>query len=234
MRTSGSTFALRLAKQLSPVLAAGALILTASAAHAAPPNLQRKGGQWGITFGGSACIPGKADCQRDEVLDGGITIDGKSQPSFGMAAEIGYRFNKFVFLGAAYDFGLFNTDYEVGIGEGFKRGYQNSVFAVVRPSLPLWRFDFGLGLGPGFSRQTYRYENRDKDYTQGFAWLFSPSIDFFVARTVFIGAKADIILNAHNRTCQRRGDTTTCIDGDNTLGRVHQTIFGLHVGGVFP
>lgn len=224
---------IRLIQCLSPALVAGAWLLSASAAEAAP-TVKRRGGQWSLTMGASACIPGKADCKRNEVLDGNLVIDGRSRLSFGMGADIGYRFNRFFFLGGAYTFGMFNTDYEVAQGEGFKHAYQNSVFLIARPTIPVWRFDFGLGLGPGYSRQTYRYDNRDKDFTEGFSWVFSPSIDFFVTRRIFLGGKVDFILNAHSRTCQRRDDTTHCIDGDNTLGRVHQTIFGFHLGGIFP
>ena len=64
----------------------------ASEAHA-KPNVERKGGQWGVLLGGSACIPGKAECDREE-----IGVDGETAPSFGANAELGYRFNKWVFL----------------------------------------------------------------------------------------------------------------------------------------
>jgi hypothetical protein len=199
----------------------------------AKPNITRKGGQWGVILGGSACIPGKAECKRDNAGD--VTIDGKTRPSFGTGAELGYRINKYVFVGAAYNLGFFDTDYEVGGAAGYKRGFQNSVFGVVRPTLPVWRFDFGLGLGPGFSRQTFVLESGgDRDYSQGFAFKLAPTIDIFVARRIFIGAKMDLILNGHRRTCRQRGNTTACEDTtDNDLAPVHQMIFGLHVGGTF-
>jgi hypothetical protein len=212
-------------------LAAGVTLGTDAQAR---PNIKRQGGQWGIMLGGSACIPGKADCSRDGVSEGGITIDGSTQPSFGLGAELGYRFNRFVFLGAAYNLGFFNTDYEVIGGSGYRRAYQNSVYAEVRPILPVWRFDFGLGLAPGWSRQTFVLQDDDKDYSQGFSWKFAPTIDVWVSRRIFIGAKADIILNAHGRTCRQRGSTTTCQDTtDRDVAPVHQTIFGLHIGGSF-
>lgn len=219
-----------------PLLTAAALVATAGLATEAEarPNITRKGGQWGVMLGGSACIPGKAKCARDNVSDGGVTVDGRTRPSFGMGAELGYRFNKWVFAGAAYNLGFFDTSYEVTGLSPYKRGYQNSVFGVVRPTLPVWRFDFGLGLGPGFSRQTFVTENGDKDYSQGFAFKIAPTIDIFVSRRIFIGAKLDLLLNAHTKTCRQRGNQTTCEQtADSDLAPVHQMLFGLHVGGTF-
>lgn len=212
-------------------LAAG-LLATASAE--AKPNIDRQGGQWGITLGGSACIPGKAKCNRNDIEDGGITVDGKTRPSFGMGAELGYRFNKWVFAGAQYNLGFFDTNYEVTGGTGYKRGYQHSIYGIVKPILPVWRFDFGLGMGPGFSRQAFQRDGKEKDYSQGFSWVFSPSIDIFVSKRIFIGVKADILLNAHRKTCHQTGNDTSCTKGRaNDLAPVHQTIFGLHLGGTF-
>jgi hypothetical protein len=219
-----------------PLLTAAALAATAGLATEAEarPNITRKGGQWGVMLGGSACIPGKAKCARDNVSDGGVTVDGRTRPSFGMGAELGYRFNRFVFAGAAYNLGFFDTSYEVTGLSPYKRGFQNSVFGVVRPILPVWRFDFGLGLGPGFSRQTFVTENGDKDYSQGFAFKIAPTIDIFVSRRIFIGAKLDLLLNAHAKTCRQRGNQTTCEKtADSDLAPVHQMVFGLHVGGTF-
>ncbi len=220
-------------------LAAAALLATAgvSSDAEARPNIKRKGGQFGVMLGGSACIPGKAECTRDAVSEGGITVDGRTRPSLGTGAELGYRFNRYVFAGAAYNLGFFDTDYEVGgaTSSGYRRGLQNSVFGVVRPTLPAWRFDFGLGVGAGFSRQTFKWDNSDdKDYSQGFAFLLSPTIDVYVSRRVFIGAKMDLILNGHGRTCEQRASTTVCSDtGMTDIAPVHQMLFGLHVGGTF-
>jgi hypothetical protein len=227
---------LRTRSWIRPSLAAAALLATMGIASEveAKPNITRKGGQWGVMLGGSACIPGKAKCARDSVTDNGITVDGRTRPSFGLGAELGYRFNKWVFAGAAYNLGFFDTDYEVTGLSTYKRGYQNSVFGVVRPTLPVWRFDFGLGLGPGFSRQAFVLDNGDKDYSQGFAFKIAPAIDIFVSQRIFLGAKLDLILNAHTKTCRQRANTTTCEQTANSdLAPVHQMIFGLHVGGTF-
>ena len=213
-------------------LASAALLVTAAASTQAEarPNIKRRGGQFGVMVGGSACIPGKAECTRDTV-----TVDGRTRPSVGLGGELGYRFNRYVFAGAAYNLGFFDTEYEVAGTSGYRRGYQNSVFGVVRPTLPVWRFDLGLGLGAGFSRQTFKWDNgSDKDYSQGFAMKFAPTVDVYVSRRIFIGAKMDLIVNAHGRTCRQRGANTNCTDtSDTDLAPVHQMVFGLHVGGTF-
>lgn len=229
----------RRARTLSLGLAAAALLVTAGLcadAHARRPNVTRKGGQFGIMLGGSACIPSQAECARDQAVGlGGVTVDGKTRPSVGLGAELGYRFNRFVFAGAAYNLGFFDTSYEVTGMADYRRGMQNSVFGVVRPILPLWRFDFGLGLGPGFSRQAYVRTDGTKDYSQGFAFKIEPTIDVFVSRRVFVGAKLDLILNAHGRTCRETETDVHCDKQhyDTDLAPVHQMIFGLHVGGTF-
>lgn len=229
----------RRARTLSLGLTAAALLVTAGLsadAHARRPNLTRKGGQFGVMLGGSACIPGKAECARDQAMGlGGVTIDGKTRPSVGLGAELGYRFNRYVFAGAAYNLGFFDTSYEVTGAADYRRGMQNSVFGVVRPILPVWRFDFGLGVGPGFSRQTYVRTDGTKDYSQGFAFKLEPTVDVFVSRRVFVGAKLDLIFNAHGRTCREDATTVNCNKEtySTDLAPVHQMVFGLHVGGTF-
>lgn len=227
------------ARTLSLGLTAAALLVTAGLsadAQARRPNLTRKGGQWGVMLGGSACIPGKAECARDTATGvGGVTVDGKTRPSVGLGAELGYRINPYVFVGAAYNLGFFDTSYEVTGVADYRRGMQNSVFGVVRPTLPAWRFDFGLGLGPGFSRQTFVRTDGTKDYSQGFAFKIEPTVDVYVSRRVFVGAKLDMILNAHGRTCRENASTVNCDKQgyDTDLAPVHQMLFGLHVGGTF-
>lgn len=214
--------------------AALGVLLTSGYAHARRPQIHRHGGQWGAMVGGSACIPGERPCRRDGSASGGLIIDGDLRPSFGTAAELGYRFNPYIFLGASYHFGMFNPDYRFSDGSDYRFGYQHSVYAMVRPILPVWRFDFGLGLGPGFSRQTFRQNPDRKDYSQGFSWLISPTIDIFVTRRFFLGTKVDIMLNVHRDTCRRRGDDTNCRrTEDFDLGPVHQILFGFHLGGTF-
>lgn len=208
--------------------------MTLASTAEARPNIKRKGGQWGVMLGGSVCIPGKADCARDSVSDGGVTVDGRTRPSVGMGGELGYRFNKWAFVGASYNLGFFDASYEVQNRSNYKRAYQNSIYGVFRPTLAAWRFDFGLGLGPGFSRQVFVTKNGDRDYSQGFSFKIEPTIDIFVTRRVFVGAKMDLLLNAHTKTCREEGDTTTCVKtATRDVAPVHQMLFGLHVGGTF-
>ncbi len=232
MKTSNLLRSVRLPLVAAVVLGGMTLAQTADA----KPQITRKGGQWGVMLGGAACIPGKADCARDNVTDGGVTVDGKTRPSVGLGAELGYRFNRWAFLGASYNLGFFDTSYEV-VGrdaDSYKRAYQNSIYGIFRPTLAAWRFDFGLGVGPGFSRQVFVLNNGDRDYSQGFSFKIEPTIDIFVTRRVFVGAKMDLLLNAHSKTCRQEDATTTCLDtGSRDIAPVHQMIFGLHVGGTF-
>ena len=155
-----AVFARRLATLALPAAAAAAVLVGAATDANARPNIKRRGGQWGVTFGGAACIPGKAQCARDNVSEGGVTVDGRTRPSFGTGAELGYRFNKWVFAGAAYNLGFFDTSYEVSGFSSYKRGFQNSVYAVVRPTVPAWRFDFGPRSRPGLLPPNLRLRQR--------------------------------------------------------------------------
>src|SRR5690606_32725722 len=110
----------------------------------------------------------------------------------------------------------------------------HSIYALVRPILPVWRFDFGLGLGPGFSRQTFRVNADRKDYSQGFSWVIAPTIDIFLTRRFLLGMKVDFLLNAHRDVCRKRGSNTNCSRSEDfDLGPVHQVLFGVHLGGTF-
>lgn len=208
-------------------------IVGAPAVASAKPRVTRKGGQWGVMLGGSACIPGtKTKCSRDDLTDVGVA--GKTRPSFGMGVELGYRLNKWVFLGAAYNLGFLSPDYEIVDEPEYDLALQNSVYAVIRPSVPVWRFDFGADIAPGFSRLAFRRKGGDKDYSQGFSFKVGPVIDIFITKRIFLGAKLSFLFNAHGKTCEQRGNQTTCVDHeDKHLTPIHQMLFGLHVGGTF-
>jgi hypothetical protein len=215
------------------VLAAAAALALATPASA-KPNIKRKGGQWGVLLGGSVCLPGRASCSREEAAD--VTIVGEARPSLGLGAELGYRTGKYLFFGAAYNLGFFDPTYEITDDTNYKIAYQNSVYGVVRPMLPVWRLDFGLDLAPGFSRVAFKREGggSDKDYSQGFSFKIGPVIDIFISKRIFLGLKADFLLNAYRKTCVKEGDTTTCHEtSEDDVTPVHQVIFGLHVGGTF-
>jgi len=220
------------ARNLSWIVTAAAALVAIPSTAEAHPDVDRKGGQWEVLVGGTACLPGRVDCHRD---DGPDPVPGYTRPSFGTGATIGYRPVSFFMFGGAYRFGMFDPDYEVAdTGTNFNVAYQHSAFFVLKPILPIWRIDLGLDLGPGFSRQVFRMNNGDKDFSQGFAFLIGPSIDFWVARRVFLGGKADFILNAHRTVCEDRGAQRECMQSESRhLAPVHQVLFGFHLGGTF-
>jgi hypothetical protein len=212
-------------------LAGAAALVAIPATAEAAPDVQRRGGQWEILVGGTGCIPGRADCKRDQV---GVAI-GTTRPSFGTGATLGWRAARFFMIGGAYRFGMFDPDYEVvETGIDYRVAYQHSAFLVLKPILPIWRFDLGLDLGPGYSRQVFRRSALDKDFSQGFAFLIGPSIDFFITQRVFLGGKVDFILNAHREVCEERSGSRNCARSERRhLAPVHQVLFGFHLGGTF-
>ena len=205
----------------------------AMAAEGTGPQIRRKGGQWSLLAGGAACVPGQASCSRKSTV-AGTTIDGTTRPSLATGAELGYRLNDYVFVGAAYRFGMFDMSFVNPDGLPYEFAYQHSIYGVVRPSIPLWRFDLGLTLGPGFSRQVFRLPGDDRDYSAGFSAILGPTLDLFISDRVFIGARFDLLLNAQGDVCQQRGGDTRCGAAQDTdVGPVHQMVFGLNVGGTF-
>ena len=190
---------------------------------------RREGGQIEFFAGATACIPGEADCGVE-----GAGIDGYTLPSFGMGVNLGWRANRWVMLGGAYRFGMFHPNYDIVAGADYNVAFQNSVYAVVRPILPIGRVDIGVDLGPGWSRQSFLRDGDRSDYSQGFSFIVGPTIDVFVTDRFFIGAKVDFLLNAHNEVCQSAGDRTVCTNaGSRDVAPVHQVIYGIHLGGTF-
>jgi hypothetical protein len=212
-------------------LAAPAALVAIPATAQAEPDVQRRGGQWEVLIGAAGCMPGRADCRRDSV----DTLPGTTRPSFGTGATLGFRPVRWFMIGGAYRFGMFDPDYEVtSAAPDYRWAYQHSAFLVLKPILPIWRFDFGLDLGPGYSRQVFRQSADNKDFSQGFAFLIGPSIDIFVARNIFLGGKVDFILNAHRTICEDRGGNRNCMRSESRhLAPVHQVLFGFHLGGTF-
>lgn len=210
----------------------GAFALGGGQAEARKPDIKRKGGQMSGVIGGSLCVPGAVKCFGDDQLP------GRTRPSFGMAFDAGYRINKFFFIGAGYQLGLFDPTYNLDGEKFYTSGIQNSVLAVPRFYLPFWRFDLGIAYGLGFSRQSFPGGDAvgaaDKTYTQGFAMRPELSLDVWVTKRVFIGARANIVLNAHRDTCVVEGSNTTCErKSRSAVAGVHQSLIGLHIGGTF-
>ncbi len=206
-----------------------ALALAPSAANARP-NVDRRGGHMALSLGASACLPGKARCARD---DAGDLAPGRTRLGFAFGAELGFRW-KYFLLGGAYDFGMFRPDYDIVDAPGYRTAYQQGVYALLRPMLPVWRFDLGVDLAPGFSRQTFRRRDASKEFSQGFSMRLGPIVHLFVARRVFLGARLSFLVNAHGRTCRDEGESRVCekTTAQDVAG-VHQVFFGLVVGGTF-
>ena len=207
-----------------------ALVVASISTPAAAADVERHGGQWEVLIGGSGCMPGKVACRHDGA---GFPF-GTTYPSFGTGVTLGWRATSWFMIGGAYRLGLFDPAYTVQNGADYRVGYQNSVYLLFKPIIPVWRFDIGLGLGPGFSRQVFKLRNGDRDYSQGFSFMIGPSLDFWVAPRLFLGGKVDFLLNAHRTACSTRGGDTSCShDPIGVLAPVHQVLFGFHLGGTF-
>ena len=230
VRTPPST---RTRQTLGLALGLAAFLAVPSLAHARggkKPNNKpkRKGGQAEVMVGASACIPGKGECKSDGL--------GNTAPSVGMAIDFGWRAHKAFFLGAGYSVGWFNPTWQAMGSEQFRNAYQQGVFGILRGYIPIWRIDLGFEIAPGWSRQTFvAAAGSTRTYSQGFALRPGVSLDVWVGRHVFLGAKVDFTFNLHNEVCERSEGMRVCdIEGVSLeQSRVHQLIGGAHVGGVF-
>lgn len=215
---------LRLASFAATVTALG----WASEAQAAP-DIQRRGGQIEGIIGGTGCIPGRASCKHDELV-----LDGGTRPSFGVGASLGFRPIRFFMIGALYRYGMFDPDYRVDSGPDYKSAGQHTVALMLRPIIPIWRFDLGFNVAPGFGRQVFRYSNGDRDISQGFSMLIGPTLDIFVTRNLFLGAEIDFIFNTQKKVCQVRDSGSDCTTNPiREVAPTHQSIYGFHIGGTF-
>ena len=209
-------------------LGLAAALLLPSTAHARKDNKpKRKGGQAEIMAGASACVPGKGDCKADGL--------GKTAPSLGMAFDVGWRAHPAFFLGAGYGIGWFNPTWQLDGQREFRNAYQQGVFGILRAYIPIWRIDIGFEVAPGWSRQTFVQPGGDtRIYSQGFALRPGLSLDIWLGKHVFIGAKVDLIFNFHRELCEKTKSSRTCdIETNLRQARVHQLIGGVHVGGTF-
>lgn len=209
-------------------LAAMLPLLISSAAHAREGTKpKRRGGQAEVMAGPSACIPGKGECQADGL--------GATAPSLGLALDVGWRAHPTFFVGAGYGIGWFNPTWQMSDQRQFRTAYQQGVFGVLRAYIPVWRIDIGFEASPGWSRQTFVSAGGEtRSYSQGFALRPGLSLNIWVGRHVFLGAKVDTIFNFHRETCSLTGRTRTCTtQPDLRQARVHQLMGGVHVGGTF-
>jgi hypothetical protein len=188
---------------------------------------KRKGGQAEAMIGASACIPGKGDCKADGI--------GQTAPSVGMAFDIGWRAHPAFFIGAGYGIGWFNPTWQAGGSREFRNAFQQGVFGILRAYAPIWRIDIGFELAPGWSRQTFVAASGGvRHYSQGFALRPGLSLDIWLGKHLFLGAKLDTIFNFHGEVCEKTSGTRDCTIGSSLRqSRVHQLIGGVHVGGSF-
>lgn len=189
----------------------------------------RRGFQIEGMIGGAGCIPGRAPCRYRED-----TFRGYTQPSLGTGVTLGWRARSWMFLGAMYRLGMFQPNYD-GLESDFRYAAQHTAAVVIRPILPVWRFDLGLNIAPGYARQVFRRSaSDDREWTQGFAMMVGPTLDVWLAEHFFLGVEVDFIFNTQRRVCSQRGGTELCaIDLERPLAPTHQSLFGLHLGGTF-
>lgn len=214
--------------QLGPALVVAlSLGLASATAEAGNNKPKRKGGQAEVMVGASTCVPGKGECKADGM--------GQTAPSVGMAFDLGWRAHRSFFLGAGYGVGWFNPTWQATGQREFRSAFQQGVFGILRTYIPIWRIDIGLELAPGWSRQTFvRQTGASRTYSQGFALRPGLSLDIWVSRHVFLGAKVDMIFNFHGEVCEKTRSSRTCDLGLSLRqSRVHQLIGGVHVGGNF-
>jgi len=206
---------------------AGSLALSATAAA----DENRRGIQVEGMVGGSACMNGRADCHYDHV-----EFDGRTRPSFGTGLTIGARPLRWLMVGGMYRWGMFNSSYHtLSETDAYRWSGQHTAAVFIRPMIPVWRFDLGFNVAPGYSRQVFRRnEGRDADYSQGFAMLVGPTVDVYLTDRFFIGAEVDLVFNAHRESCRRRGGETSCTEQPQpSPAPTHQALFGLNFGWTF-
>ena len=202
------------------LLAAAALVLALHDAEAPrirkhPWDPHRHGMQWRILVGGSGCMPGPVKCRADT---------GRTFPSFGAAADLGYLFEGMLFVGLGYDFGLLHPSYrDDPLRTMQRRGEYHGLFAMAKGYLPIHIFRPGIGIGPGWMRQSFVAGDGSRRKSDAFSVRITPSMDFTLSTRFFFGFSADFLLNT-----ARAG----AIEG--ALGPTHAVVFGFNLGGGFP
>lgn len=194
--------------------------------------IQRRGGQAEGMLGISACLPGKASCESSSLE--------RTGPLVGGSVNLGFRPIPYLFLGAGYSLGFFDpsTQGQAAMLARYRSAHQHTVVAVIRGIWPVGRFDFGVELSPGWSRQKFVAEESltpaPDEYSQGFALKPGLSINVWLTRSVFLGVEANTIVNLHDETCRSGGGQTICQDKEKPdHAAVHQLLAGLVVGGTF-
>lgn len=206
-------------------LAAGLAWTSEAAAETERRGLQVEG-----MIGGAACLPGRAPCRQH-----GLLLDGRTRPSFATGASLGFRPVKWFMIGGLYRLGMLNPDYRVDTGSSYRWAAQHTFALMFRPILPIWRFDLGFNIAPGFGRQVFRmHGGTGRVVSQGFSFLVGPTVDLYVTRRVFLGGEVDFIFNTQKKVCEHHDSATTCTtDPERRITPTHQVLFGLHMGMTF-
>jgi hypothetical protein len=209
------------------MVAALAAFATPSLAEAGEPK--RSGGQVDILLGGSGCIPARGDCKFED----GTRM---TRPSAGLGFDIGWRAHKAFFLGAGYTVGWFTPTWRVGDRNDreFRNAYQQGAFLVLRAYIPVWLFDIGFELSPGWSQATFVAEGSNlRQLSHGFALRPGMSFDVRLGRHLYIGARVDFMVNFHSRFCTADGSRECGAQPTIRQLPVHQVIGGVHFGANF-
>lgn len=169
-------------------------------------RFKRRGMYSSLTLGVSNCLDGRNGAKCQGPVGGGQ--DGKLKPSFAFTKEIGYRI-PWALFGVSYSLGFLRPSWSGGDSGISQISYQHSLLAVIRPTLPVWRFDLGLNIAPGWSRQVYRSDWSDRLYTQGFALGVGVVASVNITRGWIVGFRWDAISNFHNKRCMSTANTDT-------------------------
>lgn len=165
-----------------------------------------------LTLGVSNCLDGRngANCRTVP----GSASEGKLKPSFAFTKEFGYRI-PWALFGVSYSLGFLRPSWTLPGQDSDVTdiSYQHSILAVIRPTLPIWRFDLGLNIAPGWSRQVYRRDWSNRTYTQGFALGVGVVASVNLTQSWIIGFRWDAISNFHSKMCSStKSSDTHCVD----------------------
>lgn len=180
-------------------------------------RFRRQGMYSSLTLGVSNCLDGRngANCRTPLVGVG----EGKLKASFAFTKEFGYRI-PWALFGASYSLGFMRPSWTVaGVQSNTSDiAYQHTLLAVIRPTLPVWRFDLGLTLAPGWSRQVYRSDWSNRTYSQGFAFGVGVVASVSITQSWIVGFRWDAINNFHGKRCvSTKNSDTTCIEVPDNL-----------------
>lgn len=177
-------------------------------------RFRRRGIYSSLTLGLASCMEG-----RNNAKCGG-PLEADTKPSFGLTKEVGFRI-PWVLVGASYSLGFVRPSWR-GVSSDLvdlKVGYQHSLLAVIRPTLPIWRVDLGFNFAPGWSRQVFKADKfSNRSYTQGFALGLGFVASVNITRGWIVGLRWDTIRNYHSKGCLLNENTDKiCRDLDDKM-----------------